>query len=186
MIVPVYLYGSPILRQVCAEVSPTTPYITKLIADLKETMANAEGVGLAAPQVGKALRIFVADGNLLAEKYPEGKDFVHTFINPRIVEEAGNKWTYSEGCLSIPNIHEDVERLSRVRLQYMDEAFVEHCEWFEGVCARIIQHECDHLDGKNYIDRLSPLRRQLLKSKLVRISKGNTDCNYPVRILKQK
>ena len=159
-----------------------SPVIANLIADLKDTMANAEGVGLAAPQVGVALRIFVTDGGGLAEKYPEAQNFVRTFINPKIIETAGKLWRYSEGCLSIPNIHEDVERPYRVRVQYADEDFNEHDEWFDSVCARIIQHEYDHLDGKNYTERLSPLRRQLVKSKLSRINKGIVDCKYPVKV----
>jgi peptide deformylase len=182
MILPVYLYGSPILRQVCSCIAQNSPDIQKLIADMRETMANADGVGLAAPQVGKAVRLFVADANALADKFPEAKNFVHTFINPCILEESGKKWRYSEGCLSVPNIHEDVERLSQVRLRYMDEDFNEHCEWFDGVCARIIQHECDHLEGRTYIEHLSSLRRQLLKSKLQRISKGITGCEYSTHI----
>jgi peptide deformylase len=162
-------------------VTQDLPDIVKFVADLKETMANADGVGLAAPQVGAMLRIFVANGSILAEKYPEAKTFEQTFINPCILEESGNMWNYSEGCLSIPNINEDVQRRSRVHVRYVDELFREHDQWFEGICARIIQHECDHLDGINYVERLSPLRRQLLKSKLLRISKGITDCQYPTR-----
>jgi peptide deformylase len=182
MILPVYLYGSPILRQRCVEVPQTSAAITKLIADMKETMANAQGVGLAAPQVGVALRLFVANGRELAENYPEARNFEKTFINPHVLQEEGMRWRYSEGCLSVPSIHEEVERHSRVHLRYLDENFNEHCEWFDGICARIIQHEYDHLDGRNFVERISPLRRQLLKSKLRHIAKGSAECNYPIRI----
>jgi peptide deformylase len=184
MILPVYLYGAPVLQKKTVDITPDEPNLDSLITNLKETMAHAEGVGLAASQVGVPIRLFVVDGNALAEKFPEGKDFVQTFINAHIVEEAGKAWRYSEGCLSIPKINEDVERLSRVRLQYVDENFVSHDEWFEGIRARIIQHEYDHLEGRNFIEKLAPIRRQLLKSKLARISKGIVNCDYHTKVQK--
>ncbi|GHT11247.1 peptide deformylase [Bacteroidia bacterium] len=184
MILPITLYGASVLQKKTEEVAPDYPDLQLLIENMRATMEKAEGVGLAAPQVGKPIRLFVVNGNALTEKYPEGKDFVHTFINAHIVEHAGTPWRYSEGCLSIPKIHEEVERPARVRVQYVDENFAPHDEWFEGIRARIIQHEYDHLEGKNFIDHLSPIRRQLLKSKLVRISKGVVDCDYNVKVQK--
>ena len=182
MILPVYLYGSPVLRKLSEEITPDYPDLKQLIDDMWETMYYAEGVGFAAPQVGKNIRLFVADADCLSKDYPEGKGFKKAFINAQVVEEEGGLWAYNEGCLSIPKIHEDVQRPKRVRLRYCDENFVQHDEWFEGICARIIQHEYDHLEGKNFVDKLSPIRRQLLKSKLVKVSKGGMATKYKVKI----
>jgi peptide deformylase len=182
MLLPVYLYGSAVLRKVSEDISPDYPDLKQLIADLWETMSNADGVGLAAPQVGKNIRLFVADADGLSKDYPEGKGFKKAFINAHLLEEAGSEWTYNEGCLSVPKVHEDVRRPKRVRLRYCDENFVQHEEWFEGICARIIQHEIDHLEGKSFVERFSPIRRQLLKSKLLRISKGNVSTPYRVKL----
>jgi peptide deformylase len=166
------------LQKVAEDITPDYPDFKQLLADLWETMRHADGVGLAAPQVGKSIRLFVADAELLAEDYPDGKGFKKTFINAHIVEEGGDEWEYNEGCLSVPKIHEDVRRTKRVRVQYLDENFAPHDEWFEGICARIIQHEYDHLEGKTFVDKLSPLRRQLLKSKLTKISSGKVSTKY--------
>lgn len=185
MILPVYLYGSPVLGQKTVDVPPDYPDLAAFIQNMRDTMTQAEGVGLAASQVGKPLRVFIVNGNLLVDKFPEGQDFVRTFINAHIVAEEGERWRYAEGCLSIPKLNEEVERPSRIRLQYVDENFAPHDEWFDGIRARIIQHEYDHLEGRNYIERLHPIRRQLLKSKLARIGKGVVDCEYRVIVQKK-
>jgi peptide deformylase len=185
MILPVYLYGSPVLGQKAIDITPDYPDLATLIQDMRDTMAHADGVGLAASQVGKPIRLFIVNGNPLTEKFPEGKDFVRTFINAHIITEEGETWRYAEGCLSIPKLNEEVERPSRIRMQYVDEDFTPHDDWFDGIRARIIQHEYDHLEGRNYIERLHPIRRQLLKSKLTRIGKGVVDCDYRVTVQKK-
>ncbi len=184
MILPVYLYGSPVLRKMSEDITPDYPDFKKLLVDMWETMYHTDGVGLAAPQIGKNIRLFVIDADCLSEDYPDGKDFKQAFINAHIVEVDGEDWAYNEGCLSVPKIHEDVKRPTRVRMQYCDENFVQHDEWFDGIRARIIQHEYDHLDGKTFIDKLSSIRRQLLKSKLVKISKGEVSASYRVKVEK--
>lgn len=182
MLLPVYLYGSPLLRKVAEDITPDYPDLKQFLSDLWETMYHADGVGFAAPQVGKSIRVFVVDADCLSEDYPEGKDFKRAFINAHIVEESGEEWAYNEGCLSVPKIHEDVKRPPRIRMQYCDENFVQHDEWFDGICARVIQHEYDHLEGKMFVDKLSPLRRQLLKSKLTKISKGEASTKYRAKV----
>jgi len=182
VLLPVYLYGSAMLQKVSEDISPDYPDFKKLVADLWETMYHADGVGLAAPQVGKNIRLFVADADGLSKDYPEGKGFKKAFVNAHLLEEAGDEWVYNEGCLSVPKVHEDVRRLKRVRIRYCDEDFVQRDEWFEGICARIIQHEIDHLEGKSFVEKLSPIRRQLLKSKLMKISKGNVSTAYRVKV----
>ncbi len=184
MILPIYLYGSPVLRKVSEDITPGYPDFKQLLADVWETMYHADGVGLAAPQVGKNIRLFVIDAECLSEDYPEAKGFKKTFINAHVVEEAGDDWAYNEGCLSVPKIHEDVKRPERIHLQYCDENFVPHDEWFEGICARVVQHEYDHLEGRSFVDKLSPIRRQLLKSKLTKISKGEVSTSYRVKVEK--
>ena len=148
-----------------------------------ETMEKAKGVGLAAHQVGKSIRLFVVDGSPFAEdeKNPELKDFRKIFVNAHIVEEKGDEWLYSEGCLSIPKIREEVMRKPTLRLKYLDENFKEYEETFTGIPARIIQHEYDHIDGKLFIDRINTLRRTLLKSRLSDISKGNVEVEYKMK-----
>lgn len=183
MILPVVAYGDPVLRKVGVDIDKNYPDLSKLIADMFETMEKAKGVGLAAPQVGKAIRLFVVDASPFAEddEHPELKDFRKIFINAHIVEENGEEWAYSEGCLSIPKIREDVKRKPTVRMKYMDENFVAYEETFTGIPARILQHEYDHIDGKLFIDRINTLRRTLLKSRLSDISKGNIDVEYKMR-----
>ena len=183
MILSIVAYGDPVLRKMGVDIDKNYPDLQKLIADMFETMARAKGVGLAAPQIGKAIRLFVVDGSPFAEddEHPELKDFKKTFINAHIVEEKGDEWAYSEGCLSIPKIREDVKRKPTVHLKYMDENFVQHEETFTGIAARIIQHEYDHIDGKLFIDRINTLRRTLLKSRLVDITKGNVEVEYKMR-----
>ncbi|TAL61010.1 MAG: peptide deformylase [Nitrospirae bacterium] len=183
MILPIVAYGDPVLRKAGAAIDKNYPALVKLIADMFETMEKAKGIGLAAPQIGKSIRLFVADGSPFAEgdEHPELKDFKKVFINAHIVEEQGEEWNYSEGCLSIPKIREEVKRKPTVRLKYMDENFAAHEELFSGITARIIQHECDHIDGKLFIDRINTLRRTLLKSRLADISKGNVDVEYKMK-----
>jgi peptide deformylase len=175
------LYGSTTLRKKAEDVTSDYPDLKTLIADLWETMYNADGIGLAAPQVGKNIRLIVVDTDILAKDYPEGKGFKKVFLNSHVVEEDGNEWSYEEGCLSVPKVHENVKRRSRVRLRYCDENFVEHDEWFDGICARVVQHENDHLEGKLFTDKLPAIRKQLLSSKLIKISKGNVSTTYRIK-----
>lgn len=184
MIYPVYIYGSPVLRKVAQDITPDYPNLKQFVADMFDTMYQSDGIGLAAPQVGLSIRVFVIDGSPLAEDDPKLKGFKRAFINAHIVDRFDEMVFYSEGCLSIPGIHEEVERESKVSIQYVDEDFQPHDEVFEGTVARIIQHEYDHLDGILFTDRLSAIRRQLLRSKLNAISKGKFSADYKYRIAK--
>lgn len=181
MILPVYIYGQPVLRKVAEDITPDYPNLKELIENMFETMDYAEGVGLAAPQIGLPIRISVIDLDVLSEDYPEYKGFRKVYINPHIVETSGEEITMDEGCLSLPGIHEAVKRQDRIRVQYMDENFVAHDEVIEGYLARVMQHEFDHLDGKMFIDHLSPLRKQMIKGKLNALLKGKVRCNYRVK-----
>ena len=183
MILSIVAYGDPVLRKVGADIDASYPDLQKLIADMFDTMANAKGVGLAAPQVGKSIRLFIVDGSPFAEdeEHPELKDFKKIFINARILDQKGEEWGYSEGCLSIPKIRENVNRLPTIRIKYMDENFSEHEETYTGIPARIIQHEYDHIEGKLFVDRIKPLRRTLLKSRLTDIAKGNIEVDYKMK-----
>jgi peptide deformylase len=181
MIYPVFLYGSPVLRKVAADVPEDYPGLDDLIESLFETMYLSDGIGLAAPQIGKSLRIFVIDASPLEEDEPSLKYFKKVFINPRIISYEGEVITYNEGCLSIPDIREDVGRESAVRIHYCDRDFKYKEEYFGGIAARIIQHEYDHLEGRLFTDLIPPLKKRLLKRKLVSISKGKVDVKYRVR-----
>lgn len=192
MILPIRAYGDPVLKKVAQDIEPGHPGLPELIADMFETMYAANGVGLAAPQIGQSIRLFIVDTHSSAdsddpnaEKAPEDADeeprLKKVFINPYIVEEDGEEWGFEEGCLSIPNIREEVQRQPKVVLQYQDENFEEHEEEFEGFAARVIQHEHDHLDGVLFIDHLSPLRKRLLNGKLRDIAHGRTDAKYKMR-----
>ena len=183
MILPIVAYGDPVLRKVGEDISPDYAGLAQLIADMFETMNNASGIGLAAPQVGKSIRLFIVDGTSYSEDedYPELKDFKKVFINARIISEDGDIWSFNEGCLSIPKIREDVNRPPRICIRYMDENFLEHEDVFEGIAARIIQHEYDHIEGRLFVDRIKPLRRTLLKGKLNDIAKGKINVNYKMR-----
>ncbi len=183
MIKPVYVYGSPILRKVAANITPDYPNLKGLIEDMFETMRHSDGIGLAAPQVGISIRLFIIDASPLAEDHPEMKDFRRVFINAQIVERSGEEILYNEGCLSIPNIREDVQRPELVLMKYVDENFEPKEERFEGLAARIIQHEYDHLEGILFTDKISPIKRQLLKSKLTAISKGKFSASYKVKVV---
>ena len=178
MILPIYLIGHPVLRKVAKDIDKDYPELDKLISDMFDTMYKSDGVGLAAPQVGKSIRLFVIDGNPMAEEYPELEGFKKVFINAHLVDEEGEEWSFNEGCLSIPGIREDVKRLTKFRLQYYDENWEYHDELFEGGQARIMQHEYDHLDGILFTDKISPIRRRLIKSKLAAIAKGRVVPKY--------
>jgi peptide deformylase len=186
MIYPIVVYGHPILKKIAAEIDKDFPDLNQLIADLFETMYYSEGLGLAAPQIGKSIRIFVIDGKPAAEDEPSLADFKKAFINPHITERSGDLMPMNEGCLSIPNLREEVLREAYVRINYYDENWQFHDEQFEGYKARIIQHEYDHLDGILFPDRLTPLRRRLLKGKLTAISKGNFEADYKTILPGQK
>lgn len=182
MIYPVTVYGDPILRKVAQPIQPDYPDLKEFLENMWETMYHADGVGLAAPQVGRSIRIFVIDASAGADEEPELKDFKKTFINPQIIETSGEPWALEEGCLSLPEIREDITRPEVVRIRYFDEQFQEHDETYGGFAARVIQHEYDHLEGKLFIDYLSPLRRKLLRGRLGNITKGKINPNYRIVI----
>ena len=185
MILPIYIYGQPVLRKVAEDITPDYPALKQLIADMWETLAESEGIGLAAPQIGKSIRLSVIDLDVISDDMPEYKGFRKVFINAHIVEKDEAETDSSEeGCLSLPAIHEKVVRPTRIHVQWLDEQFQPHDEWVEGYLARVMQHEFDHLDGKMFIDRISPLRRQLIKGKLKSLTLGRYRCGYktkPVR-----
>lgn len=181
MILPVTVYGNPVLRKVATDISPEFDGLQDLIKNMFETMYFAEGIGLAAPQVGRPIRLFMMDLSPLAEEFPEYEDFKKVFINAQIVERSGEPVSDEEGCLSLPGLRENVERLDKIRITYQDENFNSYNEEYEGWAARVIQHEYDHIDGKLFIDYISPLRRRLLKGKLFAISKGKVDTKYRIR-----
>ena len=179
MILPVYVYGMPILRKTAVEIDENYEGLDQLIEDMFETMKASDGVGLAAPQIGKSIRLFLINAQEMEiDDEPDLKDFKRIFINPYITEEWGEKWDFQEGCLSIPLIREDVSRHSKLKIEYYDENWEFQEEEFEGVRARIIQHEYDHLDGKLFVDKINPLRKKLLKGRLNAISRGKAEVDY--------
>lgn len=178
MIYPIIMYGDPVLRQRASNLDHGTD-VHQLIEDMYETMHNASGIGLAAPQIGKSIRLFVVDGTIIDDE-PAMADFKKVFINPVMVEETGEPWEYEEGCLSIPNIREKVTRKERLTIKYYDADWVAHEEHYDGMKARIIQHEYDHIEGKMFVDYLTPLKKRLLKGKLADISKGKVDTEYRI------
>ncbi|MBV6442931.1 MAG: peptide deformylase [Haliscomenobacteraceae bacterium CHB4] len=187
MLLPIYAYGHPVLKKIAASIGPDFPDLQELIANMWETMYHAEGVGIAAPQVGVPIRLFVIDTLQIEEddeKKPDaekGKGFKKVFINAQKVEETGNPWTYEEGCLSIPRIRGDVERPQTIRLRYMDENFVEHEETFTGVNARVVQHEYDHIEGILFTEKLKPLKKRLIQRKLEDIRVGKIKTDYKMK-----
>lgn len=181
MILPIYLYGQAVLRKETEEITADYPELPKLLENMYETLVKSEGVGLAAPQVGLAIRLFIVDLRPLAEEDPQYKDYTKTFINPEIIEYSDETDTYEEGCLSIPGIHESVARSKKVLINYLDENFEEHEEWFEGFPARVVQHEYDHLEQKVFTDRINPIRKQLIKAKLTNVIKGRVYCDYKTK-----
>ena len=178
MILPIYIYGQPVLRKESADIEKDYPNLKELLANMFETMEEANGVGLAAP-IGLNIRVVVIDLDVLSEDFPEYKGFKKGFINPHIIEyDETNTESLEEGCLSLPGIQEKVTRPTRIHVQYLDEDLNEHDEWVEGYLARVMQHEFDHLDAKMFIDRISPLRKQLIKSKLKALLQGRYRCSY--------
>lgn len=186
MKLPVYLYGHPVLRRQSTDITPDYPDLKKLVADMFETMYASEGVGLAAPQIGRNDRIVVIDADPVGDSFPECAGRKFTLINPEVEVLDGEVCSRAEGCLSLPGLSEDVKRVEHIRLSWVDEDFNPHTEEISGFLARIVQHECDHLEGKVYIDHISPIRKQLIRSKLNNIVNGKTRCDYPVKYAPKK
>lgn len=183
MVLPIYTFGQPVLRKVAEDITPDYPELEKLIQDMYDTLERSEGIGLAAPQIGLPIRLVVINLDLLSDDMPDYKDYIHTFINPHIVEyDDSEKDTSEEGCLSLPGIHEKVVRPTRIHVQYKDEEFNDHDEWVTGYLARVMQHEFDHLEGKVFTDHLTGLRKTMVKGKLNTLLKGNFSCGYKVKV----
>jgi len=185
MILPILAYGAPVLRKVAKEIDPNYPKLAQLITDMKQTMYHANGVGLAAPQIGKSIRIFVIDASPFAQDdtlsdsdRAQLKGFERVFINPRITDQQGDAWAFSEGCLSIPDVREEVLRQEIINIEYMDENFKKYSQTLNGIAARIFQHEYDHLEGILFTDKLSSLKKRILKKKLEKISLGKITPDY--------
>jgi peptide deformylase len=189
MILPIYAIGQPVLKKVAKDITPDYPALQELIANMWETMYAAEGVGLAAPQIGLDIRLFLVDAKKPPEKGQEEAEpdtsIKKVFINARMVAETGPEWTFEEGCLSIPEIHGDVDRQKRIRIRYLDENFEEHIEDFDGVNARVIQHEYDHLEGILFTELLKPVKKQLIKRKLDKIKKGDIKVEYKMKFARK-
>ena len=185
MILPVVAYGDPVLRKECKDIDKDYPKLDSFIANMWDTMYNANGVGLAAPQAGRAIRLFTVDTKPFAEEGEEDfellKDFKKVFINAEIIDRKGDEWAFNEGCLTIPDVHEDVFRPETIVMEYYDENWEFHTEEFSGLVARVIQHEYDHIEGILFTDKLSSLKKRLLKGKLNSISKGKVDVDYNMR-----
>jgi len=181
MILPVFAYGQPVLKKVGIEIDPDFPELNELITNMWETMYNAHGVGLAAPQIGQGIRLFIIDTIQIMEEEKKVGGVKKVFINAQIIEETGKLWAYEEGCLSIPHIRGDVERPEKVLLKYVDETFLEHEEWFDGINARVIQHEYDHIEGQLFIEKLKPLKKKLIQGKLNKIKNGEVSADYKLK-----
>ncbi|PHR70582.1 MAG: peptide deformylase [Lutibacter sp.] len=193
MILPIIAYGTPVLRKVGVDIDKDYPNLEKLIQDMTETMNNAQGVGLAAPQIGKAIRLFLVDTTPFSkdDELDETEraflgNFKKIFINAQIIEETGDEWVFNEGCLSIPDIREDVFRNETVTIEYYDENFKKHTEVLSGLAARVVQHEYDHIEGVLFTDKLSTLKKRLLKKRLDKISKGKIDTDYRMKFYNPK
>lgn len=193
MIYPIVGYGDPVLRKMCAEITPDYPELNTVLTNMYETMYNAFGVGLAAPQVGLPIRLFVVDTapfgedeELSAEERSELKNFKRTFINAKMLKEDGEEWGFNEGCLSIPEVREDVYRQEEITIEYFDEDFVKKTEVFNGLIARVIQHEYDHIDGVLFTDKISSLKKQLVKKKLQNIMEGKVRPDYRMKFIAKK
>ena len=186
MKLPVYLYGHPVLREASKELTPDYPDLKKLVADMYETMYASEGVGLAAPQIGLNIRLVVIDADPVSETFPECKGRKLTLINPEIEILEGDSISRSEGCLSLPGLSENVNRVELIRLKYLNEDFQAQEDEISAFLARIVQHECDHLEGKLYIDHIAPIRKQLIRGKLHNIIEGRIRCEYPVKYAPRK
>ncbi|MEN8964870.1 MAG: peptide deformylase [Polaribacter sp.] len=188
MILPIVAYGDPVLRKVAVDIDESYPDLQKLITNMRETMYNASGVGLAAPQIGKSIRLFLIDASPFAEDKDLSnedretlKTFNKVFINAKILEEEGDEWAFNEGCLSIPDVREDVFRQPKITIAYFDEKFEKHTETLEGLAARVFQHEYDHIEGILFTDKLSSLKKRIIKKKLENISKGKIRIDYRMR-----
>ena len=181
MILPIIAYGDPVLKKTGKEIDRDYPGLEKLIADMHDTMYDANGVGLAAPQVNESIRLFIIDATPYADEDKELDGFKKVFINPIILHEEGREWDFNEGCLSIPGIREDIRRKPKVTIEYYDKDFNLKEEVYEGMAARIIQHEYDHIEGVLFTDRINPLRKSLLNGKLKNIAKGNVDVDYKMK-----
>lgn len=188
MILPIVAYGDPVLRKQGKEITKDYPNLNDLIENMYETMYGAFGVGLAAPQIGLPIRLFIVDAtpfsedeDLSAEERDFLKDFKQTFINAKILKEEGDEWAFNEGCLSIPDVREDVFRQPNITIEYFDEDFKKHTKEFSGLAARVIQHEYDHIEGVLFTDKISPLKKRLIKSRLANISKGKIKVDYRMR-----
>lgn len=178
MKLPIYLYGHPVLRNKSEEIAPSYPELRKLVDDMFETMYFSEGVGLAAPQIGRNIRLVVIDASPVAEQFPDCAGWKRALVNPRVEVLDGDPVTRGEACLSLPGLSEDVKRVEHIRLTWLDENFEEHSEEISGFLARIVQHECDHLEGLVYMDHVSPARRLMNKAKLANIAQGRVRCDY--------
>lgn len=178
MKLPIYLYGHPVLRKVAENIDKNYPDIDVFLKDMWETMYFSDGIGLAAPQVGKNIRLFVIDADSLKDEFPECKDFKRTFINAQIVEYGDETVSENEGCLSLPSINEKVNRPNRITIEYLDENFEQKRETIHGFAARVVQHEYDHIDGKMFIDHISTLRKSIIKNKLKKITEGKVRTHY--------
>lgn len=193
MILPIVAYGDPVLRKIGKDVPKDFPKLKELIINMWETMYNAKGVGLAAPQIGLPIRLFLVDTSPFAddedfspEEQKKLSGFKKAFINAQIEEETGKEWSFNEGCLSIPDIREDIKRKDTITITYVDEEFESHSETYDGLLARVIQHEYDHIEGVLFTDKLSPLKKRMLKGRLNNISKGNIIVDYRMRFPKVK
>ena len=183
MILPIVAFGSPVLRERSVDINPDYPNLEMLLENMRETMSEAHGVGLAAPQINKSIRLFLINTApfLDDEEATEEKIVEQVFINARMLQETGEEWSFNEGCLSIPNLREDISRRSTITIEYFDENFKKHIDTYDGLTARVIQHEYDHIDGILFTDRISVLRKRMIKGKLLDISKGKVDVSYKMR-----
>lgn len=181
MIYPIVIYGSPVLRNKSVDIDASYPDFKKLVDDMFLTLTEASGVGLAAPQIGKNIRMFIVDCTPWGDEDPSLADYRRVFVNARIYERSEETDLFEEGCLSLPGIHENVRRPVRIRMRYLDENFVEHDDAFDGLPARVIQHEYDHIEGEVFTDHLSPLRRNLLRGKIMNLVKGKFRCAYKTK-----
>ncbi len=193
MILPIVAYGDPVLKQKAKEITEDYPNLKDLIANMHETMYKAFGLGIAAPQIGLAIRMFIVDTSPFAEDEGLGDEervfletFKYVFINPTILEESGDEWAFNEGCLSIPDVREDVFRKPKIKIEFYDEDFKKHMMELDGLAARVVQHEYDHIEGVLFTDKLSALKKRLIKSKLTNISKGKVSIDYRMRFPNQK
>tara|TARA_B100000795_G_scaffold265837_1_gene248194 strand:- start:52 stop:612 length:561 start_codon:yes stop_codon:yes gene_type:complete len=186
MILPIVAFGDPVLRKVGKDISTNYEGLSELIENMWETMYAAEGVGIAAPQIGKAIRVFVIDASPFSEEEPDLEGFKKVFINAEIIEESGEEWAFQEGCLSIPKIRENVKRQETIKIKYQDENFNIFEKEYSGLAARVIQHEYDHIEGVLFTDKINPLKKKLIKGKLTDITKGNIETGYRMRFPKLK